>query len=52
MNIFLITILTCSQINSLYNRILNNLILTELQKQEIIKQIVRAVPTCPVIVKK
>jgi hypothetical protein len=52
MTIFLLTILTCSQITSLYNRIINNMNLTEVQKQEIIKEVTKVVPFCPVLIKK
>ena len=52
MTIFLLTILTCSQITSLYNRIINNMNLTEVQKQEIIKEVTKVVPFYPVLIKK
>lgn len=52
MNLLLVTFLSCSQLNSLYQRIINNVNLSEIQKQEIIKEVTKVIPFCPVVVKK
>jgi len=50
-NLFLLTILTRNQVFELYKRLLLNPRLTPTQKQEIIQEIKKAVPSCPVIIK-
>jgi len=51
-NVFLLTILTCNQVFELYKRLITNPTLTQTQKQEIIQEIRKVVPTCPVIIRK
>ena len=50
--ILLSTIITCSQAFSLVNRISNVVGLTPQQKIEVIHEIRKVVPSCPVIIQK
>jgi hypothetical protein len=52
MSIFLVTFLNCSQVQAIANRLQNIAMITPEQKYEIIKEIKKVVPTCPVIIKK
>lgn len=49
--IFLTTVLSCSQLLGLSNRIINNSLLTSRQKNEIIMELRQFVPSCPLIIK-
>ena len=51
MNIFLITFLSCSQVQAIATRLQNIALLTSHQKNEIIEEIKKVVPTCPIIIK-
>jgi hypothetical protein len=51
MNIFLIIFLSCSQVQAISARLQNIALLTSQQKDEIIKEIKKVVPTCPIIIK-
>lgn len=51
MSIFLVTFLSCSQIQATINRLQNLAVLSQEQKTEIIQELKRVVPTCPVIIK-
>jgi hypothetical protein len=50
MNIFLITFLSCSQVQAVANRLQNIAMITLEQKNKIIEEIKKVVPTCPVII--
>lgn len=52
MDIFLITFLNCSQLYSIINRVQSIIHLTPQQKAEIVLELRKVVPTCPVIIKK
>lgn len=49
--LFLTTILSCSQIVVIANRLVNVKLLTPEQKTEIIWELKKVVPTCPLIIK-
>jgi hypothetical protein len=51
MLIFLVTFLNCSQVLAIANKLQNIALLTSEQKIEIIQELKRVVPTCPVIIK-
>ncbi len=51
MSIFLVTFLNCSQVQAIANKLQNIALLTSNQKIEIIQELKKAVPTCPVIIK-
>jgi len=51
MSIFLITFLNCSQVQAIANKLQNIAMLTPEQKTEIIQELKKAVPTCPVVIK-
>jgi hypothetical protein len=51
MSIFLVTFLNCSQVQAIVTRLYNIALLTPEQKIEIIQEIKKVVPTCPVIIK-
>lgn len=48
MSIFLVTILSCSQVIGILNRLNSVVGLTEVQKQEIIIEIRKHVKSCPI----
>jgi hypothetical protein len=50
MNILLVTFLSCSQVFAIAQRLQNVPMLTKEQKTEIIQEIRKVVPTCPVII--
>jgi len=52
MVVILSTIITCSQAFSLVNRMTNVVGLTSQQKLEIIKEVRKVVPSCPVTIQK
>jgi hypothetical protein len=52
MSIFLTVTLTCSQAFGVFQRLTNIVGLTELQKTEIISEIRKTIPHCPVTIKK
>jgi hypothetical protein len=52
MVIFLFTFLSCSQLYSVVNRLQNIVQITPQQKSEIVLELRKVVPTCPVIIKK
>jgi hypothetical protein len=51
MNIFLITFLSCSQVQAIATRLQNIALLTPQQKNEIVEEIKKVVPTCPIVIK-
>jgi hypothetical protein len=51
MSIFLVTILSCSQVFAIARRLQNISLLTKEQKNEIILELRKVVPTCPVIIR-
>jgi hypothetical protein len=51
MSIFLVTILNCSQVQAIVNRLQNSAIFSPEQKIAIVEELKTAVPTCPVIIK-
>jgi hypothetical protein len=52
MSIFLVTFLSCRQVLAISNRLQNIASLTPKQKEEIVLELKKVVPTCPVIIKK
>lgn len=50
--LFLTTVLSCSQVLSVAYRLANISFLSARQKTEIIMELQRTVPSCPVIIKK
>lgn len=48
----LATVISCNQLMSIVNRVLNNKILSTQQKIEIIQEMRNYIPTCPVVIKK
>lgn len=50
--LFLTTILSCSQVLSIAQRLTNISFLSVKQKTEIVAEIQKTVPSCPVIIKK
>jgi hypothetical protein len=52
MSIFIVTFLSCRQIFSIVNRLQNITSLSSEQKEEIVLELKRIVPTCPVIIRK
>jgi predicted RND superfamily exporter protein len=51
-NLFLTTIITCSQAVQIINRIQNHINLSQQVKIELIETIRQVIPTCPVVIKK
>jgi hypothetical protein len=51
MSIFLVTFLNCSQVIAISNKLQNIAMLTPEQKTQIIQELKKAVPTCPVVIK-
>jgi hypothetical protein len=51
MSVLLVTFLSCSQVQSIVNRLQNNAIFSPEQKIAIVEELKTAVPTCPVIIK-
>jgi hypothetical protein len=51
MSIFLVTFLNCSQVQTIANKLQNIAMLTSEQKTEIVEELKKAVPTCPVVIK-
>jgi hypothetical protein len=49
--LFLTTILTCSDIAMIANRLVNVKLLTSQQKTEILWELKKVVPSCPLIIK-
>jgi hypothetical protein len=49
--LFLTTILTCSDIVMIANRLVNVKLLTSRQKSEILWELKKVVPSCPLIIK-
>ncbi len=49
--LFLTTILTCSDIVMIANRLVNVKLLTPQQKSEILWELKKVVPSCPLIIK-
>jgi hypothetical protein len=52
MVVILSTVITCSQAFSLVNRMTNVVGLTPQQKLEIVKEVRKVVPSCPVTIQK
>ncbi|MCJ7648266.1 MAG: hypothetical protein MUP85_06610 [Candidatus Lokiarchaeota archaeon] len=50
MSILLVTIISCSQLYSIVNRLQSIIGINYQQKMEIIKELKKIVPSCPVIV--
>lgn len=50
--LFLITILSCSQVQGILMRIQKADYLNSEQKNEVIEELKSAVPTCPIFIKK
>lgn len=50
MSIFLVTFLSCNQLLAIANRLQNIAMLTTQQKNEIMMELIKVVPTCPVII--
>jgi hypothetical protein len=48
MSIFLVTVITCSQASGLLDRLLSVRNITEEQRREIIIEIRKVIPSCPV----
>jgi len=51
-SIFLTTIISCSQAIGMLHKIVNVVGLTEIQKKEIIIEIRKIIPSCPVKIEK
>lgn len=49
--LFLTTILSCSQVMMIANRLVNVRMLTSEQKTEILVELKKVVPSCPLIIK-
>ncbi len=49
--LFLTTIISCSQLNSIVYRTITHTDLTIKQKVEIIEEFKKAIPSCPVLIK-
>jgi hypothetical protein len=49
--LFLVTILSCSDIVLIANRLVNVRLLTPEQKIEILRELKKVVPSCPLIIK-
>lgn len=52
MSIFLVTFLSCSQVQSIVNRLQGIAMLTPQQKIEIVKELKKTVPSCPIIIQQ
>jgi hypothetical protein len=52
MSVFLITFLSYNQVLAIANKLQNIAMLTSQQKSEIIQELKKVVPTCPVIIEK
>jgi hypothetical protein len=50
-SLFLTTVLSCRQLLGIVNRVVNNSILTTQQKTEIVLELRKLVPSCPLIIK-
>jgi hypothetical protein len=50
-SLFLTTILSCNQVIGVLNRLQNIALLTPQQKTEILVELKKVVPSCPVIIK-
>jgi hypothetical protein len=50
MSILLVTFLSCNQLSAIANRLQNITMLTTQQKNEIMIELIKVVPTCPVII--
>jgi len=50
-SLFLTTILSCNQVVGVLNRLQNIALLTPQQKNEILVELRKTVPSCPVIIK-
>lgn len=51
-SLFLITFLSCSQVQAILMRIQKANYLTSEQKTEVIEELKASVPTCPIFIKK
>jgi hypothetical protein len=51
MSVLLVTFLSCSQVQVIADRLQNIALLTLEQKKEIIQELKKVVPSCPVIIK-
>lgn len=49
--LFLVTILDCQQVNSIANRLQGIALMTVQQKTEIVIELRKSVPSCPVVIK-
>jgi hypothetical protein len=52
MAVILITVISCSDAVNIINRLVNIANLTNIQKTEIIQEIRKTIPFCPVVIKK
>lgn len=50
--LFLVTILSCQQVLKIIDRVGQISILTQEQKHEIVKELRKSVPSCPIIIKE
>ena len=51
-SLFLITTITCSQAFNIINRIKYNEVIPEYLKKELIEELKKTIPTCPIKIKK
>jgi hypothetical protein len=52
MSIFLVTVLNCSQVNAVAQKLQGIALLTSKQKIEIVQELRKVVPSCPIIIKE
>jgi len=52
MAVILMTVISCSDAIKIINRLVNIANLTDIQKIEIVREIRKSVPFCPVVIKK
>lgn len=49
---FLLTFISCNQLNGIINRLESVASLTPIQKKEILIELKKTVPSCPIIIQK
>jgi hypothetical protein len=49
--LFLTTVISCSQLNSMMNRVIVHTDLSVKQKTEIIEEFRKVIPSCPLVIK-
>lgn len=52
MSILLVTVLNCSQVQGIVYRLQSIAMLTSYQKNEIVRELKKVVPSCPIIIKE